>query len=318
MGPVLAIVGATATGKSALALRLAERLDGELVNADALQVYRGFDIGTAKPSPADRRRVRHHLLDILEPQQRFSAGEFVRLARRAVADILERGRQPVVVGGSGLYLRALFEGIREIPPIDPAVRRALRRRLAGEGPDGLRAELRRVDPETAERLAVGDSQRLLRALEVAVSTGKPLSLWLAEKPFGEVPLAAVRVGLTLPRALLYDRISARIEQMVRDGWVEEVSGLLARGSKLSDPAFQAIGYRQLASYLAGESTLAEAIESTQRATRRFAKRQQTWFRREKGVRWFDPADLDQTLQPVVDLLVYRSARARGGNVQADD
>src|SRR5688572_2974737 len=166
-------------------MALAERLGGEIVNADALQVYRGFDIGTAKPSAEERRRVPHHLIDLLEPYKRWSAGEFARRARAAIAEIEDRGRLPIVVGGSGLYLRALIEGISAVPPGDPATRRALRERLAAEGLPALAAELARRDPETAARLAPGDTQRVLRALEVALVSGAPLAAWISRQPFGK-------------------------------------------------------------------------------------------------------------------------------------
>src|SRR5436305_1726215 len=183
--PILAIVGATATGKSALGLALAERLGGEIVSADALQAYRGFDLGTAKPGEAERLRVPHHLIDILEPHERYSAGEFARRAGEALAEIEGRGRLPIVVGGSGLYLRALLSGISPTPPGDPAVRRELRDRLAAEGLPALAAELAHRDPATAARLAPGDTQRILRALEVAQFSGRPLSAWIASQPFGK-------------------------------------------------------------------------------------------------------------------------------------
>lgn len=298
MDPVLAIVGATATGKSALAMALAERLEGEIINADALQVYRGFDIGTAKPGPEERARVPHHLIDILEPHERYSAGEFARRAEEAIRDIQGRGRLPIVVGGSGLYLRALFEGISPVPPADPQVRQQLRERLGydGAGLPMLYEELRRLDPATAARLPPGDTQRILRALEVAMVSGEPLSAWVSRQPFGSQRIAAVRVGLTLPRAILYDQIAGRVARMVDEGWVEEVAGLLARGLSPELPAFQAIGYRQLVLYFEGEWSLDRAIEETVKATRRFAKRQETWFRKEPEVTWFSAQDLDrQTL-----------------------
>lgn len=305
MKPVLAIVGATATGKSALALRLAQDLGGEIVNADALQVYRGFDVGTAKPSPVERRRIAHHLVDILEPHQRYSAGEFARRARAAIAEIASRGRLPVVVGGSGLYLRALFEGISPIPPGDAVVRRELRRRLADEGLPALYAELAGRDPATAAKLMRGDTQRVLRALEVALATGRPLSAWVREQPFGNQRIAVIRVGLTLPRALLYDRIADRVVQMVAQGFREEVAGLLARGLSPDLPAFQAIGYRQLVRHLEGEGSLDQAIAETVRETRRFAKRQETWFRREPEVFWFSSLDLDRRIPEVIEHVEHR-------------
>lgn len=298
--PVLAVVGATATGKSALGMSLAEELPGEIVNADALQVYRGFDIGTAKPGPAERARVPHHLIDILDPSERWSAGEFARRARQAIEEIRERGRTPIVVGGSGLYLRALFEGISPVPPGDPEVRRELCERLAEEGLEPLAAELERADPETAERLAAGDTQRVLRALEVLRVSGRTLSSWIAEQPFGTQRIAVLRLGLTLPRLLLYDRIAERVVRMVEDGWVNEVARLLARGLDPGLPAFQAIGYRQIVRHLGGEWSLDEAIADTVKATRRFAKRQETWFRREPDVIWFSAQDLDRRISHILE------------------
>ncbi|HVR97108.1 MAG TPA: tRNA (adenosine(37)-N6)-dimethylallyltransferase MiaA [Thermoanaerobaculia bacterium] len=298
--PVLAIVGATATGKSALAMALAGELGGEIVNADALQVYRGFDIGTAKPGAEERRRVPHHLIDILEPHERYSAGEFARRAAEAVAGIQERGRVPIVVGGSGLYLRALFEGISPVPPGDPEVRAELRERLENDGLAALTAELAHIDPATAARLAPGDTQRVLRALEVARVSGRPLSSWIARQPFGTQRIAAVRVGLTLPRTILYDQIACRVARMVQEGWVEEVAGLLARGLEADLPAFQAIGYRQLVRHLGGEWSLEQAVGDTVQATRRFAKRQETWFRKEPDVTWFPAQDLERETYDVLE------------------
>ncbi len=297
---VIAIVGATATGKSALAMALASELPGEIVNADALQVYRGFDIGTAKPGPAERARVPHHLIDVLDPSERWSAGEFARRARQAIAEIQERGRTPIVAGGSGLYLRALFDGISPVPPGDPEIRSELRERLAREGLEPLAAELARVDPATAERLAAGDTQRVLRALEVIRASGRPLSSWIAEQPFGTQRIAALRVGLTLPRVLLYDRIAGRVARMVEQGWVAEVAHLLARGLGPGLPAFQAIGYRQIVRHLEGEWCLDDAIADTVKATRRFAKRQETWFRKEPEVVWFSAQDLDRPISHIFE------------------
>ncbi|HVG09716.1 MAG TPA: tRNA (adenosine(37)-N6)-dimethylallyltransferase MiaA [Thermoanaerobaculia bacterium] len=309
IAPLIAILGATATGKSELAMALAEELRGEIVNADALQVYRGFDVGTAKPSLEERARVPHHLIDILDPHERWSAGEFARRAREAAAGIEERGRVPIVVGGSGLYLRALFEGISPIPPGDPEVRSELRKRVEEEGLPALAAELARVDPETAARLGSGDTQRILRALEVARVSGRPLSSWIKEQPFGTQRINAVRVGLTLPRTVLYDRIAGRVARMVERGWVEEVAQLLARGLDPGLPAFQAIGYRQLVRHLEGEWSLEQAIGETVKATRRFAKRQETWFRREPDVTWFSAQDFNRRIFLILEH-VKRSGPGR--------
>lgn len=299
--PLIVILGPTATGKSALGLEIAERVGGEIVNADALQVYRGLDVGTAKPTPEERARVRHHLVDALEPTERYSAGEFARRARAALAEIRSRGRRPIVVGGSGLYLRALLEGISPVPPGDPEVRARLRRRAEAEGVAALHAELALRDPETAGRLPTGDTQRVLRALEVVEVSGTPLSEWIARRPYGEKRLAAVRVGLTLPRTLLYDAIARRVARMLENGWVREVAHLRARGLEPAAPAFQAIGYRELARHLAGEWTLDRAAEETVRATRRYAKRQLTWFRKERDIIWLDARDAQRDPASVLQL-----------------
>ncbi|HVR30278.1 MAG TPA: tRNA (adenosine(37)-N6)-dimethylallyltransferase MiaA [Thermoanaerobaculia bacterium] len=297
----VAVVGPTCTGKSGLALALARRYAAEIVNADALQVYRGLDRGTAKPDLAARAAVPHHLFDILDPCERFSAGEFARRARTAIDEIAARGRIPIVVGGSGFYLRALFRGLAGVPPIPLAVRDALRRRLEREGLEALRAELVERDPATARRLPPGDRQRTLRALEVVAATGRSLSSWQAE-PSAEERLPVLSVGLTLPRALLYDRIAARAHAMLRGGWLEEIGDLLRGGVPDSAPAFQAIGYRQLLRHLQGACTLEEAMVEIIRATRRYAKRQETWFRREQVSAWFSSPDAFGLEQDVIEFL----------------
>jgi tRNA dimethylallyltransferase len=303
-GRVLAIAGATATGKSALAMALAAQLNGEIVNADALQLYRGFDLGTAKPTREERVQVPHHLIDVLDPRERSSAGEFARQAREALADIARRGKVAIVVGGSGLYWRALFSGLNYVPPGDPEVRARLRQRLEAEGLPALRAELAALDPVTAARLGAGDTQRVLRALEVALVSGRPLSEWIEEPAREPQTLAALQVGLTLPRSILYDRIAGRVALMVKNGWVDEVRSLIARGLDPSLPAFQAIGYRQLVRYVRGEGSLEEAVDETVRATRRFAKRQETWFRREPHLIWFQGEDVDRLLPQVLAYLEH--------------
>lgn len=287
MADYLAVVGETASGKSALALRLAEELGGEIVNADPFQAYRGLDIGTAKPGADERARVRHHLLDVLEPHEEYSAGEFGRRAAAALEEIRRRGRLPIVVGGSGLYLEALWRGLAPIPEVAAEVRRSWRRRLAAEGLETLYRRLEEVDPATASRLAPGDTQRILRALEVESSSGRPLSRWLVLPRRPASDLSPLKIGLTLPRAVLYDRIRVRLSRMVERGWVEEIAGLLARGVEPSQPAFRAIGYRTLARVVRSEADLPSALSEVERDTRRYAKRQRTWFRREEGVEWLD-------------------------------
>ncbi len=307
---VVAVLGPTATGKSAFAMALAADLAGrgiavELISADALQAYRGLSIGTAKPGPRERTRVPHHLIDVIEPHQAFSAGEFARRAAVAVAGIEARGALPVLVGGSGFYLRALFEGLAPVPPVGADVREALRGDLRSHGLFRLVRELRGVDPESAETLAPGDTQRVLRALEVVRATGRPLSEWQRRGTEGRLERRLLKVGLTVPRAVLYDAVEKRAGRMLERGWLAEVKRLRdsyppehARGRggcSLGElPAFQAIGYRQLADHLDGNLTLEQALEETVRATRRYAKRQETWFRKEPHVRWIDGSKTGET------------------------
>jgi len=298
----LAVVGPTCTGKSALALALARRFDGELVSADALQVYRGLERGTAKPGAAARAAVPHHLIDILDPRESFSAGEFARRARSAIADIAARGRLPIVVGGSGLYLRALWRGLAPVPPVPDEVRAALRRRLEAEGIALLYDELQRRDPELGSRLTPADRQRVVRGLEVFEATGRPLSSWQRETEASGV-LPTIVLGLTLPRTLLYDRIATRAYVMLSGGWLDEIRQLLCDGVPESAPAFQAIGYRQLLRHLRGSCTLEQAMDDTIRATRRYAKRQETWFRRERVAAWFHSPDLERLEHDAVEFLL---------------
>ncbi|MDY7095261.1 MAG: tRNA (adenosine(37)-N6)-dimethylallyltransferase MiaA [Acidobacteriota bacterium] len=315
MPPIFAIVGPTATGKSDLAMRLARELDGEIINADALQVYRGFDLGTAKPSPEEQAEIPHHLIDILDPRERYSAGEFARRARLALEQIEARGRAALVVGGSGLYIRALFEGISPIPPGDPKIRRRLRQRLDEEGLEVLQGELSEVDPVTAGKINDGDAQRVLRGLEVALATGRPLSSWVASRPFGSEPLPAVKVGLTLPREVLYDQIERRARKMVAEGWLDEIQRILAAGVPVDAPAFQAIGYRQLLRHVGGEWSLEQALSATIQATRRFAKRQMTWFRKEPGIRWLPAQDLTFSCSQLLSVHLVRDLGGSNGEAQ---
>jgi tRNA dimethylallyltransferase len=304
---VFALLGATATGKSALALELAAAASGEIVNADAFQLYRGLDIGTAKPDATARRRVPHHLLDLLDPIERFSAGEFARRARAALGEVAGRGLPAFVVGGSGLYLRALFAGLAELPPVSTGVRATLAARLAAEGLPALRAELERLDPPTAARLRPRDTQRTLRALEIAHSSGRPLSSWLARAGTTE-PVAAVKLGLTLPRGVLYDRIEARVLEMIARGWPDEVEALLASGTPPDAPAFRAIGYGDWVRHLRGQSSFEETVARIVGATRKYAKRQETWFRREPEVEWLDAREPERAAAAIRRRI---AARRRG-------
>ncbi|GAA3329483.1 tRNA (adenosine(37)-N6)-dimethylallyltransferase MiaA [Paeniglutamicibacter sulfureus] len=282
--PVLAVVGPTGTGKSDLAIALARELGGEIVNADALQFYRGMDIGTAKLPPAERGGVPHHLLDIMDVRQEASVARFQAEARQAFGEIRARGLVPILVGGSGLYVRAALDEI-DFPPTDPDVRRRLEAEAAQAGIAPLAARLAEVDPESAARNL--DDRRLIRALEVHEISGKPFSSFMPRRQY-HVP--ALQIGLNLERALLHDRLAARVGKMVELGLLEEVRRLDAQGLRDGKTASRAIGYAQFLAVLDGTMSVKEATEKTVIATRQFARRQVTWFGADDRVNWFDPTD----------------------------
>jgi tRNA dimethylallyltransferase len=274
----LALTGPTASGKTALALDLAERLDAEIISMDSRQVYRGMDIGTAKASAADRARVPHHGLDVVQPGERYSAGRFARDACAWIEDIRARGRVPLLVGGTGFFLRALTDPLFQEPPMDSVRRRSLKEFLGGL-PAGNRSRwLAALDAGSAARLAHGGGvQRELRALEVALLTGRPLRWWHAHRP-GPPPLAIRVFVLDLPRGVLYGRIDGRVDAMLEAGLAGEVRGLIEAGHTPDEPGMTATGYPQMAAWLAGEESLEAATDGIRRATRRYARRQVTWFR----------------------------------------
>lgn len=284
---VLAIVGPTASGKTALALELAQRFGAEIVNADSRQVYRGLDIGSAKPSREERERVPHHVLDVVDPDQRFDCAQFEHLATEAIVDIWHRGRRTLVVGGTGLYVRVLRGGLFRGPSCNPSLRAELVRQEAVT-PGCLYAELARVDPEAASRLHPKDRVRIVRALEVYHATGVPISQWQARHGFGSGRFPVVLLGVEVPRAQLRERIAERCRQMVLQGLVEEVRSLYERGYRPSLPSLQSLGYREIGAYVRGEVDLETALAHMIRATCQFAKRQTTWFRREPVQQWLPP------------------------------
>ncbi len=280
---VLAILGATATGKSELAVALAERLGGEVVSADAFAVYRGFDVGTAKPGADLLARAPHHLVDAREPVERWSAGEFAAEARRLCEEILGRGRLPILAGGAGFYVRAFFGGLFEGPRRDDGVRAALEAVAVRRGAPYLKRMVALLDPEAAARLADADASRAIRLLEILLLTGERPSRLFRERPGEAWTRPCVKILLTLPRPDLHDRISGRFRTRFATALPQEVHGLLAAGVPLTAPAFSAIGYRDTAALLGGTISEAEWKERILRDTRRYAKRQETWFRREPGL-----------------------------------
>lgn len=285
---VLAVVGPTASGKSALGLTLARKLHGEIINCDSVQVYRRLWIGTAKLPEREREGIPHHLIDIAEPTKNFTAGDFARLARPSIEEIAARNRVPILAGGTGFYLRSLFGGLFEGPQSDLELRRRLKAIFARRGAPHLHKLLHRIDPASAQRLAPADWSRTIRAIEVYFQTRRPLSQW--HQAVRAVPWsgAALKIFALAPdREVLYERINRRTDEMFAAGWVEEVRALIAAGVPHDAKAFQAHGYRRIVEYLQGHRTLASAIEQTKLDTRHYAKRQLTWWRHQAAVTWLE-------------------------------
>lgn len=296
---LVTIVGPTASGKSALAVWLAERFGGEVIACDSTQLYRGFDVGTAKPSVKERRGIPHHLIDVLDPNQNATAGGYRELALAALQDLRKRERLPILTVGTGLYLRALLEGLAEIPQRSEELRERLRARAEGKPPDHLHRVLTRLDIQAAKKIAPADEQKLIRAIEVCLLARKPIS---EVHRTGRKPLEGwriVKIGLMPPREMLYDRIHVRTASMLEHGWMREVQDLLKSGLSENAKPFDFIGYRELRGVLRNEMSLQQARDAIQQATRRYAKRQLTWFRNEAGVQWFSSFGDDQKLQASV-------------------
>ncbi len=297
MTRAVAIVGPTASGKSALALGLAERFHGAILNADSIQVYRGFDIGSAKPDGDERARVPHELIDIVDADQEFTAAAWASMARDSLTRQTEAGRLPFVVGGTGFYFRALFEGLIEAPGKNEAVRTRLEALATGE----LTARLQAVDPVRASQIAPNDRFRLIRALEIWETSGRTPSEWAAEQ-VRKAEFDVLWIGISPPREELYRRIDRRVEAMWRAGWVDEVRALVERGYGATR-AMDSVGYREVHAFLQGKIAEPEAIALAQRRTRQYAKRQLTWFRANRHVHWFDPGQNETR-----DLIIALTAR----------
>ena len=289
--PVVALVGPTGAGKTALALELAEALGAEIVNLDSRQVYRGLDIGSAKPTVVEQARVPHHLFDVAAPDFPFDCARYRELAAAAIDAIHRRHRRVLLVGGTGLYLKVLRYGLCPAPPRDPALRAELEGRESGRA-GTLHRELQQVDSESARRLHPHDRHRLIRALEVWYLTGRPLSLWQSEHGFARSERDISVIGVTFERRVLYERINSRCRAMVDGGLIDEVRGLWARGYGPELPALASIGYRQIGAYLQGRCELAAALDDMARQTRHLAKRQLTWFRADPTVRWYNASELE--------------------------
>jgi tRNA dimethylallyltransferase len=283
--PLIVILGPTASGKSALGISLAQDLGGEIVVCDSTQVYRHFDIGTAKVSAHEQHGIPHHLVDLVEPHEIFTAGEYRRKALALLEDLCRRSKLPIITAGTGLYLRALLEGLADAPTRSEKLRERLRHKDRTRGPGHLHRALTRLDPEASTRIAPRDTQKVIRALEMRILTGKPVGEIYRSGRSALEGYRVIKVGLLPPRPALYARIEARVEAMLARGWLDEVRRLVARGVPADAKPFQFIGYSQLREHLEGRLSLDAAVNQIQRATRNFAKRQITWYRKEPGVNW---------------------------------
>lgn len=301
--PIIAVAGPTASGKTALAVTLAERFGAEIVNFDSVQIYRGIEIATAKPTQEERRGIPHHLIDYVDPNIDYTAADWAKDAETAIRDIESRGKRVVLVGGTGFYLRTLCRPLFESPKTDPALREKYRRLHAEHGPEFLHAMLTQLDPQAAENLPVRDHARVIRALEVIEQTGKKISELQPDRP--EPPELAARISLVVlspPRDILYEKINTRTLAHFDAGLVDEVKHLLAAGVRENGNALGAHAYRRVCEYLRGERTIESAIERSQQDVRNYAKRQLTWFRKEQGAKWFDGFGDDPAI--VAEVLEY--------------
>lgn len=308
--PLVVLLGPTAVGKSRIAIQVAKHFDTDVLAGDSRQVYRGMDIGTDKPTVEERQGVPHRLIDLADPGETFNAGWYRRVALVEIERLYGAGRLPLVVGGTGLYIRTLVKGLCPAPQADPHVRADLKKLRDGRGRDGLYAELMRIDPETAVRLHPNDESKVMRALEVYRLSGRPLSTVQAEHGFHETPFSTLLIGLERRKETLHRRIEERIDWQLTHGMVEETQSLLGQGYGRELGSMKGLGYRQVAAYLASECDYAEMVRRFKRDTRRFAKRQMTWFRGEAGVAWLSIED-NESYERTAERVIARIEQFMG-------
>lgn len=305
---IIVICGPTAIGKTTVGIELAERFESEIISADSMQVYKRMDIGTAKPTPRELARVSHHLIDVVEPDESFDAVQYSKLAREKILEFHNQGKIPFVVGGTGLYIKALLHGLYPSQSIDPAIRERLKAEADEHGSAGIHARLKEIDPETAARLHPNDTYRILRALETAETTGQPISQHHREHGFSDTPYDSLKIGLHMDRQQLYERINQRVDLMLANGLIDEVKGLLNMGYSGSLKSMQSIGYHHMVEYIQNRLDWEEAVRTLKRDTRRFAKRQLTWFRADPAIVWKEPGQLAEMLATTRAFI-----KADGGN-----
>ena len=289
---VIVVCGPTGIGKTAVGIELAGKFGGEIISADSMQIYRHMDIGTAKPTPEELTQVVHHMIDIVEPDEDYDAVQFSKQARDRIADIVTRGLTPFVVGGTGLYIKALLHGLFQSEPIDSHIRKSLKQELEQAGSGVLFERLKKIDPAAAGRIHPNDSYRIIRALETIESSGKSISEHHQNHGFENEPFNALKIGLRMERQRLYERIDQRVDLMIQAGLIEEVKKLLAMGYSAELKSMQSIGYRHMVGFLNGSLPWDECLRTLKRDTRRFAKRQFTWFGADPQINWYEPEQLD--------------------------
>lgn len=299
---IVVICGPTGIGKTDTAISLAEEFNGEIVGADSMQIYQFMEIGTAKPTPEEKARIPHHLVDIIPPDEPFDAARYEKMARKVISDLHERGKLPIVAGGTGFYIKALTQGLFDTIPHDPDIRRRLQEEAEALGGETLHQRLIACDPKTAERLHPNDTYRIVRALEVFEVTGKSLSTHHQDHQFGDRPFRQLNIGLTIPRETLYKRIDTRVDMMLQAGLLDEVRELLEKGYAPELKSMQSIGYRHMADFLHGRLNWEEAVRTMKRDTRRYAKRQMVWFKSVPEIHWLVPDRLEEMRRLVGEFL----------------
>jgi tRNA dimethylallyltransferase len=312
---VLVLVGPTASGKTGLAVRLAERMSGDVVSADSRQIFKHLNIGTAKPAPEELHRVPHHFIDVFDPGREYSAGRYGQEARAKISELLAQGRQPILVGGSGLYVRAVIDGFFPGPGKNEEIREQLENEARALGPEALLDKLRGLDPDAAAKMDATNARRIIRALEVYYTTGQPISR-LQKMQQTKPAFGVVQFGLEWNRQELYERIDRRVDRMLRDGLVDEVKQLIAKGYSRKINALNTVGYKEVFDFLDGAITESEMSELIKRNTRRFAKRQLTWFRADKRIRWIavdDRSDWAQIVQKILEEFRTAQEAIRSSN-----
>jgi len=288
---IIVICGPTGIGKTAAAIRIATEIEGQIISADSMQIYRFMDIGTAKPTPLEQQKVKHHMIDIVDPDKSFDAAQYTALARKTTVELHSNQIVPYVVGGTGLYIKALLHGLYPSEPLDAGIRIRLKEEATTIGSEALHRRLIRVDPETACKIHPNDTYRIIRALEIFEATGEPISGYQHKHRFCDTPFKLLKIGLRMPRATLYERINRRVDAMIDAGFVDEVRNLFDMGYKADLKSMQAIGYRHMAAFIQGHQPWNETVRTLKRDTRRYAKRQLTWFGADAGIIWTEPFNM---------------------------